>query len=118
MTRHRLGRIVPAIVGLLCMLAAAGPRSTVLAQDFRGSITGTVKDATGGVLPGVTVVVTNTETGVAHNAVTDANGFFQVLYLNSGTYTVETELSGFKKVIRSGNVVRVGDVLRVDFALE
>jgi hypothetical protein len=98
--------------GLLLALAlAAGPAA---AQDFRGTVSGTVTDSTGGVLPGVTVTVTNTATGVSQNVVTDSKGFYEVLYLNAGLYTVTAELSGFKKAVLAGNEVRVSEVLRVD----
>ncbi len=53
-------------------------------QEFRGSILGTVTDSTGGVLPGVSVSVANTETGVKQTVVTDGGGAYRVLYLNPG----------------------------------
>ncbi len=101
----------------LC-LALALLAAPAAAQDFRGGIRGTVSDATGGVLPGVTVTVTNAETKVTQTAVTDDRGLFEVLYLNPGTYTVSVELSGFKTAVRTGNDVRIGDVLRLDFTLQ
>jgi hypothetical protein len=85
-----------------------------MAQDFRGTIIGTVSDRTGGVLSGVTVTITNTETQVVQTVVTDAQGLYQVRYLNPGPYAVTAELQGFKKFSRIDNDVRVGDVLRVD----
>jgi hypothetical protein len=91
---------------------------TVSAQDFRGAISGTITDASGGVLPGVTVSVTNTETNVATTAVTDSKGFYQVRYLNSGTYSVEAKLEGLKTAVRKGIAVHVGDALKIDFAME
>ena len=100
-------RVCLAMLVVLAGLAGGPPAA---AQDFRGGIRGTIVDATGGVLPGVTVTVTNTATGVSQTVVTDDKGLFQVLYLNAGTYTVTAELSGFKKVVRAGNEVRVGDV--------
>jgi Carboxypeptidase regulatory-like domain len=115
MMRISCGWLRLAIVlgsGMLALATTAG------AQDFRGAITGVIKDSTGGVLPGVTVTVTNADTRVSQTAVTDSDGAFQVLYLNSGTYTVEAELSGFKKIVRTGHTVRVGDVLRIELALE
>ena len=51
---------------------------TPTAQEFRGTIIGTISDRTGGVLPGVTVTVTNPETQVAQTIVTDAQGLYQV----------------------------------------
>src|SRR5262245_37803174 len=90
---------------------------TASAQDFRGGIRGTISDATGGVLPGVTVTITNAETAVAQTVVTDDKGLFEVLYLNAGTYTVQAELSGFKTIVRRDNQITVGDVLRVTLAM-
>ena len=100
----------------LVWIVAAGAGAA--AQEFRGAIEGTVTDTTGGVLPGVTVTVTNAGTAVEQNVVTDDSGRFRVLYLNPGAYTVAAELSGFKKFVRVDNQVRVGDVVRVDVVLE
>ncbi len=97
------------------MWLAAGPAA---GQEFRGSIAGTIADSSGGVLPGVSLTVTNAATGIVQTVVTDDKGAYQVRYLNPGTYTVAAELQGFKKVVRSGNDVRVGEVLRVDIVLE
>jgi hypothetical protein len=105
-----------AVVFLLlpwCLVAAPAA-----AQDPRGSITGTIADSTGGVLPGVTVTVKNVETGVEQNVVTDGEGRFQVLYLNPGAYNVTAELSGFKKTVRENTRVGVSDVVRVALVLE
>jgi hypothetical protein len=99
------------------LIAAALPAAPVAAQEFRGSIAGTVMDPTGGVLPGVTVTVTNTDTGVAQPIVTDGQGRYQALYLNAGPYSVAAELDGFKKALRTNNVVRVGEVVRVDLTM-
>src|SRR5262245_65560055 len=84
--------------------------TSVFAQDFRGGVSGTVSDGTGGVLPGVTITVTNTETGVSQNAVTNGDGLYQVFYLNHGRYTVTAELQGFKKVMSKVKELRYGDV--------
>jgi len=66
-----------ALVAMMLAMAAA-----VAAQDFRGTIEGTVADSTGGVLPGVTVTVANASTGVEQHVVTDDAGRYRVLYLN------------------------------------
>lgn len=101
---------------LLAVLVLVVP--TVLAQDPRGGISGRVTDSSGGVLPGVTITVTNVETNVAAVHVTDSKGYYQALHLNSGNYAVEAKLDGFKPVVRKGVTVRVGDTLKVDVALE
>ena len=110
-----LSRTALALWTLFALVLPAAPAS---AQDPRGSLAGTVTDATGGVLPGVTVVVTNTETGVLQNTVIDSEGRYRVLYLNPGTYAVTAELSGFKKFSAAPTRVGVGDVVRVDVALQ
>ena len=89
-----------------------------VAQDFRGAISGTVTDASGGVLPGVTVTITNAETNVSVDAVTDARGAFTVRHLNPGTYNVQAQLEGLQTVQRKGITVRVGDNIPVDFRME
>jgi hypothetical protein len=103
------------LAALLILAATAAPFG---AQDIRGSIAGTVTDKSGGVLPGVTVTVTNAATRVSQVVVTDAKGLYRVLYLNPGAYTVEISLNGFKKVQRTGYEVRVGETLQADVALE
>src|SRR5207247_2290943 len=103
-----------AVLTLLCLTIAA----TTSAQDFRGGITGRVTDSSGAVLPGVTITVTNAETNVTGVVVTDAKGFYQVLHLNSGPYSVEAKLEGFKPVVRKGLTVRVGDTIKVDLTLQ
>ena len=64
-------------VSLLCLgvlvLIALVPRDTA-AQVLYGSVVGDVKDATGGALPGATLVITNTDRGLSREAVTDARG--------------------------------------------
>jgi hypothetical protein len=89
-----------------------------MGQESRGSIAGTVTDSTGGALPGVTISVSNNETGVTQMVVSDSEGRYLVPYLNPGTYSVVAELSGFKKYMASDARVGVGDSVRVDMTLE
>lgn len=106
-------RFVSLTVVLAFLVAA-----TVSAQEFRGGIKGTVKDASGAVLPGVSVTVANVETNVSQTMVTDAKGLYQVRYLNPGKYSVEARLEGFKPVIRKEVQVRIGDNIPIDFKME
>src|SRR5262245_58127860 len=87
-------------------------------QEFRGAITGRVSDKSGGVLPGVTVTATNVATNVSSTTVTTGEGLFTIPYLTAGKYTVAAELSGFKKSVREGLEVRIGDRLVVDLSME
>jgi len=108
-------RISLAVLIALVLTLSAVP---LVAQDFRGAIDGIVKDNTGAVLPGVTVTVKNVETNVTVTVVTDAKGGYRVPHLNSGTYSVEAGLDGFKTQIRKGIAVHVGDSIAIDFKME
>ena len=85
---------------LLCfMLSLAvllGPANSVQAQESTGTITGTATDASGAILPGVTVTVTNSQSGRVTTAVTDGSGMYRV-NLDPGLYKVGFELSGFAR---------------------
>jgi hypothetical protein len=89
------------------------------AQDATGKITGTVKDATGGVLPGAVVVVTNLDTKTIKQTVTDKQGSYQVLQLPIGNYEVSAEATGFSKsVVRPAGALEINQTQRVDLTLE
>jgi carboxypeptidase family protein/TonB-dependent receptor-like protein len=82
------------------------------AQGTTGSISGTVADESKSVLPGVTITVTNVDTGLERVQVSDTDGRYRVLNLPPGTYSVKAELQGFAPVLRSDIVVAIGkDVL-------
>jgi len=89
-----------------------------MAQDPRGSITGTVNDQQGAVIPSATVVVTNTETNVANRTATNQTGYFEVIFLNPGMYAISVEAPGFRRMVRSGLQLNVAGRLNVDFQLE
>src|SRR5437899_2779466 len=94
-----------------------GFSSVGLAQN-RGTITGRVTDETGAVIPGVAIKVTNVNTGVARDTITNETGIYSVELLPVGDYRVEAELSGFKKEVRSGVTLVVDQVARIDFTLK
>jgi carboxypeptidase family protein/TonB-dependent receptor-like protein len=79
----------------LVVLLALGLAATASAQGERGVIGGTVADAQGGVLPGVTVTARNINTGVTQSVVTEADGKYRFGALPLGTYEVKAELTGF-----------------------
>jgi hypothetical protein len=83
-----------------------------------GSISGVVKDSSGGVLPGADVVVTNTQTGVELRTVSSADGQFQFPSVVPGNYTTMAELSGFKRNASKPFQLHVGDRLVFDLSLE
>ena len=87
------------------------------AQAVRATVLGTITDRTGAVLPGVTVNVTNTETGVVQSTVADSQGRYSVTNLLPATYKVEASLSGFQTVVREGVRLVVGTPTVADFTL-
>ncbi|MGH9844977.1 MAG: TonB-dependent receptor domain-containing protein, partial [Blastocatellia bacterium] len=100
----------------LAMLLSFGLASVAFAQT--GAITGTVKDQSGAVLPGVTITITNTETNAQRSFVTDENGDYIVTVLPVGTYRLEAGMTGFKKGLAENIKLNVNDKLRIDLALE
>src|SRR3954463_7115937 len=72
------------------------------AQTNNGQISGTVRDSSGGVLPGVTVIVTNANTNSSRTEVTAVNGSYIVTNLPFGPYTVTAEIQGFRKAEKTG----------------
>jgi len=69
--------------------------TSVAAQTNTGQISGTVRDGSGGVLPGVTVTITNVNTAAARTEVTGPNGTYVVTSLPVGTYTVTASAHGY-----------------------
>ena len=85
---------------LLPTLAAAQAGSTA-------QIAGTVKDDTGGVLPGVTISVTQTNTSLTRTAVSDDAGGYVIPNLPVGPYRLEATLQGFRTYVQTGIVLTV-----------
>lgn len=99
----------------LILLTMALP---LAAQTTFGTVRGTVYDPQQNIVPGATVVVTDEATGVTRETQSDSAGLFEIPNLRSGTYTVTATLSGFKKVQRTGVVLRPAAVALVDLRLE
>ena len=95
------------ILGILLPCAAA-------AQETRGNISGTVRDEQG-VVPGASVKITNVETQVSQNLLTNDSGYFEAPLLNAGRYEVTVQMTGFKSATRSNVVLGVGQQLTVPF---
>src|SRR5207302_11074775 len=100
------------------MLRTIGLLLILSAQTATGEISGTVRDSSGGVLPGVRVSITNQATGQERQVSTDANGNYSAPAMPISEYTIKAELTGFKVQIRQNIPVQVGREIRVDLMLE
>src|SRR5690349_15753519 len=92
-----------AFSGLLLVLLACSP---VWAQAT-AQISGTVKDQSGAVLPGVEVTATQTGTGIARMTVTNETGSYALPNLPIGPYRLEATLPGFRSFVQTGIVLEV-----------
>ena len=101
----RLGVMV-LLAGLFCGTAAA--------QETTGTITGTTTDQSGAVLPGVSVTLKNTDTGIIRTVVTNEAGLYTASLLPIGQYEVVFELQGFQSVTLRNVTLHVNDRLQLD----
>ncbi|MDA2925636.1 TonB-dependent receptor [Acidobacteria bacterium AH-259-G07] len=92
--------------------------STAALGQLTGRIQGQVTDATGAVLPGVEVTVTNEAIGFSRVVITADDGYYRVSDLLPGTYTVSVEMPGFRTSIRSNVEVSAESVLGLNVTLE
>jgi hypothetical protein len=107
------------VAGFVCVLAACVFSSqSASAQVLYGSIVGTVTDASGALVPGATVTVTNTNTNATRETKTDGGGRYTIGNVPAGNYDLKIAASGFRPVARTGVVVTINTVVRVDLSLE
>jgi len=104
------------ILSAVVSLALASP-AWAQTQAANGAIEGTVTDTSGAVLPGVTITVSNVDTGLERTSVTNEKGFYRAPLLPLGNYRVVAELQGFKKYEQTGIKVSVGEVAVINVAM-
>jgi len=98
---------------LTCLLT-----STALGQATTGSLSGSVSDASGAVVPGATVTLVNTATGAERTVESSSSGTFDFQALQPGTYTISVEAKGFKRAVAREIVVSVASNAEVNIPLE
>jgi hypothetical protein len=101
---------------LLAVLACATVSASA-AQTNTGEVSGVVRDASGGVLPGATVVARHAESGLTVERVTDQEGRFFLPALRTGRWSITASLAGFASATRDGVVLELGRSLALDFQL-
>jgi hypothetical protein len=102
--------LIAAFVVFLCARGLAF-------QNVTGSISGVVRDPSGGVVPSITVTATNEGTGARFQTTSDADGQYTIRAVPIGTYTLSAEAQGFKRFETRGVRLQVNEIARVDIPL-
>ena len=105
------------VAGMLLLCACAALAAAAEAQETRATITGTVNDIQGAVVPGVTVTVLNTDTNVSYEGVTNEAGVFTVQRIQPGPVKVSATLPGFKTFVREGLTLRTAETVTLAIQL-
>ena len=92
------------ILATILLLVAVPARAQLATAELNGRVT----DESGAVLPGATVTVTQTATGLVRTVVTDSNGTYLISNLPTGPYRLEVMLQGFRSYVQTGIVLQVG----------
>ncbi len=103
------------LIYTVCALLIA---SAAFAQTDRGTITGTVLDPAGAVVPSATIEAKNAATNETYNGAATGTGNFTLAALPAGTYELTVNAAGFKKYVRPGITVQVAETTRIDATLE
>src|SRR5262249_15480997 len=108
--RFLLRTCAPAFLLLVCA-------ATAFAQFDTGSVVGTVRDSSGACVPGPTVTLTSTATGITVTKTTGADGGYEFFTVRPGIYLVTSEKSGFAIALVDNVQVQVAARLRVDLQM-
>ncbi len=91
---------------------------SIFGQDVTGSITGTVKDSTGAVIPGAKATATNLDTNITASTTTGAGGDYLINLLKPGKYRLAVSQSGFKTYVSTGFALEINQKANIDVTLE
>lgn len=112
----KISRLLLTMAIVVLSVTCISPLSK--AQSNAATLTGTVTDSTGAVIPKATVAITDEATGVERTASSDASGFFSFVGVPIGTYDVKVSAPGFNSLLRKGVTVHIGDQVELkDIAL-
>src|SRR6266581_6554152 len=103
-------------IAVVVLLALFGV-STLWSQTATGRIVGTVSDPSGAVIPDAMITVTNVETRVTYDTVTNGQGAYQAPLLSIGMYTVTADMPGFQKAATKPEKLEINQSLRVDIKM-
>jgi len=105
---------------MICILAAfaAAPGASLRAQSPTARIIGTIVDASGAVVPGASVVVINSDTGIKRETTSNELGYYTVPLLPPGNYRVAVQKEGFQPIERTTVTLAVDQVAQLDFTMQ
>src|SRR5713101_6091277 len=112
---RQCGCLASVAIAVLLVLALALPLS---AQYATGRITGAVTDPQGAAVPGAKIRVTNVGTNVHWDAITNADGAYQILDLPIGSYKVTVEREGFAKTVTDTQALDINQTMRIDIRMK
>ena len=92
--------------------------SLLSGQEFRATLTGRIMDSTAAAVSGAGILVRNTATNEENSSISDTQGDYRVPFLRPGTYDVTVEVPGFKKFVRSGLILNLGQTAGLEIRLE
>jgi hypothetical protein len=103
------------VVAICCLLVVAG---AAFAQSDRGTLTGSVTDQAGAVIPNAAIEVKNINTAAVYQSQSSSTGNYTFSQLPAGKYQMSSSVPGFKQYLRTGITVMVAQTLRIDISLE
>ncbi len=116
MVRVRSNALPALVMGIAIWLCWISQSS--FAQGFTASITGSVKDASGAVMGGALIIVTHLESGQKRSVLVDARGNYTIPSLPVGAYEVTAEKMGFRREVRRGVDLAVGQEAEINLILQ
>src|SRR5579859_1828564 len=112
------GIFFAALLALFCLFIIIAPKTALAQSSSTGTVSGTVTDNTGAVVPDATVTLTNKATGNSRTATSTSSGQYIFAYVNPGAYDVKVGKQGFQTTVVSNQVVQVGTQLTVNAKLQ
>lgn len=116
--KPRTTKSIRVFVSMALLVVVMCPPALVFGQEARGTISGTVRDTSQAVVLDASVKVNHLARGISVSLKTNDAGLFRAPFLVPGTYQVVVEAKGFKKYVRDGVELRIGETLDINVALE
>jgi hypothetical protein len=117
MHKHSLRYGLPAAYVFLLAMSIGSPKTAFCQTAGSATITGTVTDPSGSVVPAATVTIRNTDTGIERKTETSDAGVYNAAFLQPGHYEVGVSKTGFTPVLRKDLTAQVGQTLSIDLSM-